>query len=331
MPAPWQNRYQMNQSAVGYFLGNASGMNSPDEVAAEARMGVVGLGWQLSNIPSHYSNLEWFELEEARRLKALRPDVKVMLTRETEVTSVFYNMSKEVMYSPVTQDYWMQCGGKPCVADWDSPAGNTDKYYFNFSNPRFVEWWVNDFVVGAAKNDLVDGIYFDCACEGAPGDNLDWAQMQIDRQRAFDRVLAELTSMGKWVSAWNDPDGSLDQGNCASQMRKWIAKGKDNKNTLQIAGPKTPTDQIIAAFLIARGPSAILNFPTLGCYGSATEYGWNPHMDEDFGGPLELAVETSENVFTRQWSKATISLDCKTFEASFTQHALNEFQTATVV
>jgi len=284
-------------------------------------MGVVGLGWQLSNIPSHHSNVEVFELEEARRLKTLRPDVKVMLTRDTEVTTVFYNMSREKMYDPNTQDFWTQCGGKPCSGKWVSPAGSTNKYYFNFSNPRFVDWWVNDFIVGAANNDLVDGIYFDCACEGAPGDNLNWEQFQVDRQKAFDRALAELANIGKWASAWNDPDGSISQGNCAAQMRKWIVKGEQNKNTFQMAGPKTPTDEVIASFLIARGPSAILNFPTLGVYGAAIQYGWNPHMDEDFGEPLERAVEATSGVFSRRWSKGTISLDCNMFRASFPQHS----------
>ena len=41
----------------------------------------IGIGWQLNNIPSKYSHLEKFEIEEAQRLKALRPDVKVSVLR----------------------------------------------------------------------------------------------------------------------------------------------------------------------------------------------------------------------------------------------------------
>ena len=51
------------------------------------------------------------------------------------------------MYDPTTQDYWTQCPGKggkmaPCQGSWDSPAGNTPKYFFNFSNPKLQDWWV---------------------------------------------------------------------------------------------------------------------------------------------------------------------------------------------
>lgn len=314
---PWQ-RYQMNQSAVGYFLGNASGMESHKELMAESRLGVVGLGWQLSNIPSHYSNLEVYELEEARRLKSMRPDVKVMLTRETEVTTFFYNMSKEKMYNPDTQDFWTQCGGKPCKGVWGSPAGNTPKYFFNFSNPRLADWWVNEFVIGAAKNDLIDGIYFDCSCGAPPGDGLDQEKMQEDAQKSFDRAVQLLAGMGKWASAWNSPAGSIRAGaTCASQMRQWIAQGIADKNTLQIQVNKQVEDQEIAAFLIARGPSAVMEFPVLGAYGAAVEYGWNPLMDEDFGVPLDKATENPAHVFTRRWSNATISLNCAMWKATF--------------
>ena len=87
----------------------------------------VGIGWQLNNIPSHYSHLEEYEIEEARALKALRPDVRVSVLRNTEVATVFWDSAKAKMYDPNTQDFWTQCNGKPCKGSWDSPAGNTDK------------------------------------------------------------------------------------------------------------------------------------------------------------------------------------------------------------
>ena len=59
LPAAWQS-YSLQESTVGFFLGNASGMDSAAEEKAEVRLGVVGIGWQLNNIPSHYSHLEKF-------------------------------------------------------------------------------------------------------------------------------------------------------------------------------------------------------------------------------------------------------------------------------
>jgi len=54
---PWHS-WRMNQSTVAYFVGNASGMDSEAELGLEARLGYVGIGWQLNNIPSHHSHLE---------------------------------------------------------------------------------------------------------------------------------------------------------------------------------------------------------------------------------------------------------------------------------
>ena len=67
-PNPWHS-WQMNLSTTAYFVGNASGMDSPAELAGEVKLGYVGIGWQLDNIPSHYSNLEKYEILEAQRLQ----------------------------------------------------------------------------------------------------------------------------------------------------------------------------------------------------------------------------------------------------------------------
>ena len=46
------------RSLAAYFVGNASGMDSEAELQGEIKLGYVGIGWQLNNIPSHYSHLE---------------------------------------------------------------------------------------------------------------------------------------------------------------------------------------------------------------------------------------------------------------------------------
>lgn len=48
-------------------------MDNAAELMAEVRLGYVGIGWQINNIPSHFSHLETYELLEAKNLKALRP------------------------------------------------------------------------------------------------------------------------------------------------------------------------------------------------------------------------------------------------------------------
>ena len=65
--------WAMNRSVSCWFVGNATAANSNEEVAAEARFGTVGLGWQLRAISSNFSQLERWELAAARELKARRP------------------------------------------------------------------------------------------------------------------------------------------------------------------------------------------------------------------------------------------------------------------
>ena len=78
----------------------------------------------------------------------------------------------------------------------------------------------------------------------------------------------------------------------------------------------------IASFLLIRGPYAWIGYAWSQCWG------WNGHkgeyflrpdeFDYDVGAPLGLCHETEpgSSVWTRQWSKATATVDCKTMNAT---------------
>merc|ERR1712232_1416197 len=189
-------------------------------------------------IPSHYSHLEQFEILEAQRMKKLRPDVRVGVLRNTEVATVFWDSANKTMFDPATQDYWTQCGGKPCEGTWISPAGSTVKYYFNYSNPAFVDWWLNVYIGEALRNPLFDAIYFDCCCGSPPADvfansPLTVAKFRTDAQAAFDRALAMIAAAGKWASAWNAEGGTnafpayegITQASCKAMLDSWLEIG----------------------------------------------------------------------------------------------------------
>ena len=97
----------------------------------------------------------------------------------------------------------------PCVGSWASPAGNTPKYWFNFSNPALADWWVKTYIGEVVSNPLFDGVYFDCCCGKAPGvPPGDSAQFAADAQATFDRALKLIADASKWASAWNS-DGAI--------------------------------------------------------------------------------------------------------------------------
>eukprot|EP01049_Picozoa_sp_SAG25_P011039 SAG25_NODE_1285_length_3416_cov_3.811275_4_plen_117_part_00 len=79
----------------------------------------------------------------------------------------------------------------------------------------------------------------------------------------------------------------------------------------------------VAEFLLMRGPWAYLGTGWVGCApvggpdamgSNDTNYSRPVAWDRDYGVPLGLCRETSKGsgIFAREWSKATVSIDCKT-------------------
>ena len=75
--------------------------------------------------------------------------------------------------------------------------------------------------------------------------------------------------------------------------------------------------QDVANFLLVRGAYAVLGNGWLGCSRSF-EYPAEL-FDADYGEPLGLCRETApgSEVFVREWSRATVQMDCRTWTPSF--------------
>ena len=120
-PLPWAQRdnrsWAMNMSTVDYFVGMATGLDDRKELDAGRMLGYYGIGWELDNIPSNYTHLEAAEQATARALKALRPEMKVGVTRNTVVATSFWDTARTRMADPASNGFWLQCDGKPCTAD----------------------------------------------------------------------------------------------------------------------------------------------------------------------------------------------------------------------
>lgn len=380
------------------------------------------------------------------KTRLVAPQVSVL--RNTEVATVFWDTAKAKMFDPTTQDWWTQCPQKngtmaPCVGSWGSPAGNTPKYWFNFSNPDLVDWWVNTYIGEAVNQTVFDGVYFDCCCGKAPGVPASAAaQFAADAQAAFDRALRLIASANKWASAWNS-DGAISQKTCSTVMAAWMKKGAnpavslqplapafkghgtppgpapkplqcgdsctltvgvDTHNTGIVAPPvKMPNQEnfthsdnvaeccsrcqantkcevfelgpggcvpgtnctastincfliggytgiivpnshratgcvrappspspsswemeqnnTVAAFMIARGPSAMLELPVGGAYENMAMYDVDaPVLQLDFGAAVGLGTEEAPGIFTRQFQKGVVRLDCNTYTSVFSSN-----------
>lgn len=87
------------------------------------------------------------------------------------------------------------------------------------------------------------------------------------------------------------------------------------RDTLPVDPPQLKED--LANFLLVRGPYAYLGHGWLGC---SHDYVFPPELNLDYGEPTGLCEETGPNsgVFQRDWTKAKVEMDCKSYTPTIT-------------
>ena len=248
----------MNASTVDYFVCMATGLDSKKELDAGHMLGYYGVGWELNNIPTNYTHLEAAELATAKSLKALRPGMKVGVTRNTVVAASFWESAQTAMTSPDTKNYWLLCGdGKPCTSKWglDEPCSRPGRgacdptsYLFNWSNSGLQDWYVYDYIGQAANETLIDAVFFDAgvnasapSLDGTLPVGFDPAAYLRDAQVTFDRATALLAEKGKWASSWVGwgTKGTITQENCVATMADWLHSTQNGTGTAHTFVPTT--------------------------------------------------------------------------------------------
>ena len=149
----------------------------------------------------------------------------------------------------------------------------------------------------------------------------------------YDELLKR--GMFSWQQQWNgQQDPSAKNGcctrplvtkgpSCAPTLRRLCAADSPAQTRVMNyafspggcrTDPKNLTSplQDIANFLLVRGPHAFLGHGWLGC---SREYQVPEQLGWDYGEPMGLCHETAPNsgVFTREWTKATVGMDCNTW------------------
>ena len=142
LPASWRSS-NLSALSTAYFVGNDTGMDSLQELAAEAQWGIIGIGWQLNASidpeTRHHvfgQHVEVAERQTAAALKAQNPGVKVLLGRNSEVGERSLDSVAAVWDR---DDFWLKCGNpqQDCVKGWGSFGV---KKFFDFSSPAMQEW-----------------------------------------------------------------------------------------------------------------------------------------------------------------------------------------------
>ena len=159
-------------------------------------------------------------------------------------------------------------------------------------------------------------------------------------------IYAEMLKRGMftWQQQWNgqaDPAAKngcctrplVSKGaTCASTLRKLCAADSPSQTRVMnfafspgscdggkpgTAAQLTAPTQDIANFLLIRGPHAFLGHGWIGC---SRTYQVPEQINWDYGEPKALCTETAPNsgVFTREWTKATVQMDCNTWTPTIT-------------
>ena len=149
-------------------------------------------------------------------------------------------------------------------------------------------------------------------------------------------VYEEVLKRGKfswqqmWCSTWQKGDPShtcrtapeplVTKATCATQLRS-LCSARSPQHAgrammYQFTGGETAQlpefEQDLANFLLARGAHAWLGHGWQGC---SRDYVFPEALNRDYGEPTEICKETAERsgVFTREWTKASIQMDCNTY------------------
>lgn len=382
---PEMQTYQMNRSLVCYFVGNDTAGNSAEETAAEGRFGVVGIGWQLSAIASNFTHLEAYEVATARRLKAQFPEIKVMVTRNTDCGGLNWDIVKAALNAH--PEYFLRDSQGtvfqvPWVANDPSFFHHQNFYmmspYFNYSNPDATRWWLETYIGNAVSNDLFSGVYWDAcgpqapptkqASYPCPGRKLppvepdckypkplamsrdEVSRYYVDAHAAFTKAQEMIAAAGKWSSTWAAEGFSnmtCCRGctpecrpstipECVASVVKLVEAANMENHTMQLKVPM-PTwsatseppfdgsylDYWVKLFLLVRGPQSLLYFPGQGdafAYSKDFPAPFPDSMNRDYGTPLQDSPTLGPgpggplSVFVREWTQATVTFDCSSFD-----------------
>jgi hypothetical protein len=215
-------------------------------------------------------------------------------------------------------------------------------------NQTFLQWFRDSYIFDyQGTSPLVSGMYFDDHFPKSGGfpdpfphmvDDMGLTPSEQEKigtsyEANMKVIYAEILKRGmfSWQQMWNgqsSPDDKngcctrplVSKASCASDLRKLCTSTSPAQHRLMMyafspggckGDPSKLTDmeQDIGNFLLTRGPYALLGHGWLGCsrtYQMPEQFAW------DFGKPTELCHETApnSNVFKREWTKATIEMDC---------------------
>lgn len=308
-----------------------------------SEFGLVSFDWSnakdiWASNPNSKTNCSEMLVEQARRVKQDSPLTRVFVYHNFELALEWLANQREAMYDPARKGFFLQYQHGPHKGEiYNEPQLHGLKQYFwDFRNESAVEFWLNEVVSPqVCGSPYVDGIFTDDVNGDFQEHGRAVANMGLDReavadiieanQRAYDRILQALMKAdGYNWQAFGAGDGvsgnplPTNQQSCAATMTKLCADASlQTKPSLWSAGrgDHAPSAQMVAAFMIVRGPHAWLGTGWQGCTAKDSTWQQHPLLQLDPGSPLSNCEHSKPGVFSRKYSRGTVSLDCNSFKA----------------
>jgi hypothetical protein len=222
------------------------------------------------------------------------------------------------------------------------PAVGMDQYFTDFRNASATAWFVDTVVGRVARSPHADGVWFDDP-SGVGAEHPEvvksFTPAQIQEIRAatataLSQAVESLIDAGKplnfnvrmgglkGIPSVIDETKGRETARCVEALGTAAALGATNTPAVyQIpyfappaAGPTLKNDfrQHLAAFLLTRGEYSWFGHGWI----NISPPVWYPEWDWDVGEPVGPMVQHLGGVFTRQWSKGTVMLNCTSWEVS---------------
>jgi len=217
----------------------------------------------------------------------------------------------------------------------------------------FQQWFIKDYMINeVGSSPLVSGFFWDdvwnedcnihdqvphtCDDMGLVRHSPEIIQLTKDYHANMEALRTATIQAGKfsWQMLWTGgapdaiggtcPRPLVNQPTCADNLRELCKPDSPSQTRAMMyafgpggcngaASVKLPDfHHDLANFLLVRGPYGWLGHGWLGC---SQKYIFPPELNVDYGVPSGLCAETANGsgVFVREWSKATVQMDCNSW------------------
>eukprot|EP01084_Bolivina_argentea_P185280 319514_1 len=317
--------YLMNLSTAAWFVGNDTGMNNINELNAEAKYGTIGIGWEINNKNSNCTHEDKWDEQTAIALKNINPNILTLAPRETECVGVAFDVIRNAIESNKYELFltYPNNSTKIYTFPWHGKGYTFPSAWPNFLSNNSINWFLNNWIEPAIKNDNFDGIYWD-GCGVKPTNILStqqFAEWNAGSQLFYSKSVDLLKQYNKWSMSWwgyffDATWSGMTPTQCSKQINSYINIGNNSELNFLFVYNYQKVGQYdsglwLAIFLIARGKSATLMQSVKGAYDYASVgYTFDQRWSVDYGVPQTQGKEIETNIFFRSWTKANITFNC---------------------